>query len=260
MDTRSYAVGLAIIGLLVTSAAAVTLSPAGERTMISKVLEGDAAPSGTAIAYGELSQPVKTAVDEVIREGDATFSTYDDHAAVNALPRTLSVEKGGEVYHIRTTSADGSGGLFEGLARNVLLGVGGLLVGSAIYLDRRKQRSLSFAIFPVAATVAVLGTNLLAAPYPSEVFWLSDTSFAIALAVPILVGLALYRRDVPSAAVAVATLLLSFGVLSLGDGLSLLPIMIGLAVLVIPGTVFGALLEKESANTTASTAKETSFG
>lgn len=253
MVTRSDAVGLAIVGLLVISAASLSLSPASERTMVSEVLEDDAAPSGPAIAYDELSPAVQTAVDEVIREGSATFSTYDDHAAVNALPRTLSVEKGGEVYHIRTTSADGSGGLFEGLARNLLLGVGGLLIGGAIYLGVGMRPTQEPVVLPIVATVAVLGTNLLAAPHPSQVFWLSDTSFAIVLAVPILVGIALCRRDVTSAAAAIGTFLLSVGVLLLGDRLSVLPIMVGLAVLGIPGVAFGTWLEKRSTKATAST-------
>lgn len=254
MDTRSYAFGLAIIGLLVASSTALALSPASERTVVSEVLDDDAAQSGDAVSYDELPRPVQSAVDEVIREEYATFSTYDDHAAVEALPRTVSVKKNDEVYHIRTASADGSSDLFEGLARNILLGVGGLLVGGAIYLGVGKGRSPALAVLPIAATAAVLGTNVLAAPHPSEVFWLSDTSFGIALAVPILVGIALHGRDVRVAAAAVGTLFLSLGVLFLGDRLSLLPIMVGLVVLGIPGAVFGAWLEKVSTNSAPSTA------
>lgn len=254
MNARSYAVGFAILGLLVISTAALTLSPASERTMVSEVLEDDAAPSDPAVSYDELSPPAQTAVDEVIRDEYTAFSTYDDHAAVDALPRTLSVEKDGEVYHIRTTSADGSGGLFEGLARNVLLGAGGLLIGAGVYLTTASRRDLALAVFPTVAIVAVLGTNALAAPDPSEVFWLMNTSFAIALAVPILAGIALRRRDVRVAGVALGTLLLSVGVLFLGDRLSLLPLLVGLFVLGIPGILLGQWLETRSARVSLGTA------
>lgn len=244
MDTRSYAVGFAVLGLLVTSFAALTLSPSAERTMVSEVLDDDAAPSNGAVSYEELSQPVQTAVDEVIREEFTAFSTYDDHAVTEELPRLLSVEKDGAVYHIRTTSADGSGGLFEGLARNVLLAAGGLLVGAAALTRVGLRRFRALAIVPLATTVAVLGTNALAAPDFTEVLWLSDAAFGIAMAAPLLVGIALRRRDYRVGGAAVGTLVLSAGVLLLGDRLSLLPILVGVVVLGIPAIGFGAWLGK----------------
>jgi len=208
--------------------------------MVSEIVDQGPVPDGQSVtAYADLAEPAKEAVDEVLRDEWTTFSTYDDHAALEALPRTLYVEKGGEQYEIRTMSADGGGGLFEGIAHDTLLTIAGLLFGAAVYVRNPERQFKTLVAFPFISTAVILGVNLLRAPDPSLMHWFALTSLGIVLAVPVLVGIAARQRDIQVGGIAALILVIGIGVLFLGDGVSPLGVMIGLVLVSVPGGGLG---------------------
>lgn len=240
MDTRLVPLLYVFLGLLVVTVAATALSPVDDRPMYSTLVEHESPdPSETDVAYDELSSETQAVVDQVIRSGGVSLSTYEDYAVLEELPRKLAIERNGETYVVRTTSADGDGGLFEGLLHDVLLAVGGLVLGAGGYVIGNRRRIGTVATFPVLATVTVAGVNLLRAPDPSVLNWYYLLSFGSVVAVPVIAGIAARRRDLRIAAIGLLTLLLSIAVLLQGDRLSPLPHVIGLAVLAIPGVIGG---------------------
>ncbi|WP_436923695.1 hypothetical protein [Halosimplex amylolyticum] len=242
MNSTTEAVAYAVTGLLLVSFGAAAFSPLSEQTMVTEVVErGDVPESATVTNYSALPPGTRTAVDGAIEDGHVVSSSYEDEAAVEALRGNAFVRKDGTVYWLRTTSADGNGGLFEGNARDSVLAIGGLLVGVAAYVSGRGRRPLLLAL-PVAACLALLGANVLAAPDPSEVSWLGNTSFALAAAVPVLAGIAARLRDVWIAGAAAGTLALSVAVLLWGPNLSALYFLVPLVGLAVPGTGLGWLL------------------
>lgn len=247
MDSRSWAAVFLIAGVLLAGLAATTLSPAGDGLMWVQSEDVVEAPSGSDVVdHSDLPEPARAAVREAIRDEMTTLSTYDDHVALDALRGTTYVRVDGDVYRIRTTTADGAGGLFEGNARNLLLASGGLLMGAAVYLTDPRRHVFTTLAFPVGATAAVVGVNALAAPPGTGFVWLGNASFGLAAAVPVLAGLAVPMRDYGVAALSLATLALSVGVLRQGDALSALYPVAPLVVLAVPGLWFGVVLGRRS--------------
>lgn len=109
MNERREA-ALYVVGGVLLVALALTFPPLGERVFVAEVVGQGPPPADEQVtAYAELSQPAQDAVDEILREEWTTLSNYDDYAALEALPRTFYVEKGGEVYHVSMTGADDGG-------------------------------------------------------------------------------------------------------------------------------------------------------
>lgn len=247
MNNRTKSALCVVVGLLVCAVAVTAISPVGDRPMTSRLVDEGPPPAGeSAIPYSALSQPARDAVDDVLRDEFVTYWTYDNYEKLETLPRVLHVEKGGDIYRIRTTSADGGGGLVEGLLHDTLLGAGGLLIAAGVYLVGRRRRLFLLFAFPVASTAAVLGGNAIQAPDLALVSWTIQASTGIAVAAPVLMGVAGRRQDLRVGGIAVATLVCAFGVLSLEQGSSPLGAMAGLGLLTIPGVIGGWWLGGES--------------
>ncbi|WP_253741718.1 hypothetical protein [Halorientalis sp. IM1011] len=247
MDSGVKTVIFVVVGLLVVAIAATTLSPAGDRTMVSEVVsEGDTPRDATVMDYSDLPRSAQSAVDEVVQEGSTTLSTYDDYRAVNALEGYRYIRTDEGVFYIRTTSADGSGGLFEGIVRDSILAIGGLLIGAGIFVRKRRHHLHSLIALPTGATVALLSANAFSAPTLSVVNWLGNISFGLTAGVPVLTGIALQQRDYYIGVMALSTLILSVVVLFSGNKLSALYLLLPLLLLGLPGVGFGLWLEKRS--------------
>ena len=248
MDSRIETAIYVVVGVLVVGIAATTLSPAGDQTMVSEVLsEGDPPPDATVTAYSDLPRSAQSTVDEVVRQGRTTLSTYDDYRAVTALEGYRYIRTDEGVFYIRTTSVDGSGGLFEGIARDSLLAIGGILIGAGLVVRDRSRHFLTLIVLPTGATVALVSANAFAAPTLSVVNWLGNVSFGLAAGVPVLTGITLRRRDSAAGVMALSTVLLSVAVLLSGNKLSALYLLLPLLLLGLPGTGFGWWLENRSA-------------
>jgi len=248
VDPRIEAAIYVAMGLLIVGISAATLSPAGEQTMVSEVVsEGDPPHDATVMDASELPRPARLTVDEVIRRGSTTLSTYDDYSAVETLRGYRFIRTDENVFYIRTTSADGSGGLFEGIARDSILAIGGILIGTGLFRRAQRADPLTLIALPAGAVVTLSSVNALAAPTLSIIAWPGKTSFGLAAGVPVLTGLALRQRDYYTGVVALVTALLSVAVLLVGNALSALYLLAPLVVLGLPGVGFGWWVGKRGA-------------
>ncbi|GAA3879897.1 hypothetical protein [Haloarcula argentinensis] len=237
-----------VTSLLIIGIAVATLSPVSERTMVSEVVsEGDPPPGATVMNYSELPQPAQLAVDEVTQQGGTTLSTYDNYRAVETLQGDRYILKDDSVFYIRTTSADDSGGLFEGLARDSLLAIGGILIGTGIFRRDQRGNLLTVISLPAGAIATLLSVNALEAPTLSVISWAGTISFGLAAGVPVLTGIALQQRDYYIGVIALATFLLSVAVLFSGNALSALYLIAPLIMLGLPGVGFGWWVGKQDA-------------
>ncbi len=248
MDSRTETAIYVVVGLLVVGIAVTALSAAGDRTMVSEVVsEGEPPRNATVTAYSDLPRSAQVVVDAVVKQGRTTLSTYDDYRAVDALEGDRYIRTDEGVFYIRTTVVDGSGGLFEGIVRDSLLAIGGILIGAGLVVRDRSRHFLTLIALPTGATVALVSANALAAPTLSVVDWFGNVSFGLAAGVPVLTGIALRRREYDVGVMAMSTLLLSVAVLLSGHTLSALYLLLPLLLLGLPGTGFGWWLENRSA-------------
>jgi len=231
------------VGLLLVLVAGVVLSPAGDRTMIAEVVStGNPPASATVTDVTDLPEAAQAVVLNAHRDGPQLLSTYDDYEAVQTLRGERYVSVDGRVSLIRTTSADGSGGLFEAIVRDLGLATGGLLIGTGVVLADRGRRLAALAALPGAAVLAVLAANAIAAPRLSVVRWLGNTAFALAAAVPVLFGLATRRQRTRYGVATLTVLALSVAVLLTGTALSALYLLVPLIVFAVPGVGFGRVI------------------
>lgn len=239
MDPRSAAALSTLLGILVVFVAVTSFSPTDDRPMSAQLVEHDQGNDDSVVAYDALSSRTQDVVDDVIRSGHASLSTYDDYATLQELPRRLVVDRNGERYVIRTMTADGSGGLFEGLVHDLFLAIGGLALGSALYVVSDPRRDVTVVAFPALTAATIAGMNLLRAPEPTVLNGWSMVSFGIVVAVPVIAGLAIRRRNHRIGGIGILALIVSALVLLQGESLSILPHLVGLAILTIPGVIVG---------------------
>lgn len=241
MNSQTATVGCVVAGVVLVALAGVAFDPPGDRPMVVRHVDGIAEPGPADVTYAELPPSAQAAVDDAIEDNYASLSEYDDYAAVNALRGELVIRKGDRRYVVRTTSADGvdlAGALFHTIG----VTVGGALVGTGLYVRRRRRATL--VAVPVCAAVAVLGVNALAAPVFSQVSWYFDASFALSTAAPVIGGIAVQRRDRRLGTLALGTLAAAVGVLLLGEAVSTLGLVVSLGLLALPGSLFGWRLDR----------------
>lgn len=236
MDPRTAAVGCGVAGLVLVAVAGVALTPPADRQMVVTYVDGIEDPGPADLAYADLPPSAQTAVDVALEDGHASLSTYEDYSAVTALRGDHVIRRDDQIYLVRTTSADGHSPV-DGTVHSIVLAVGGGLAGTGVYV-RKRRRATAVAI-PVGATAAILGVNAVEAPVFSLVDWFGLASFGLAAAVPLLAGIAVGGRDRFVGGLAAVALCCSIGTLLLGDALSALYLLAPLAVLGVPGILFG---------------------
>ena len=238
MELRAESGALLVVGLLLAAPGIALVDAGHDHTILSEVVKEGEPPDGANVTdYRDLPPSAQSAVDDVLREEYTKLSTESDATAVEALRGHRFVQKNGTVYFLRTTSADGDGGFFQLIVGNSLLAMGGLLVGTAAYRSVGGRRYRSVALFPACAAVSLLAGTVIAGAVSTSDFS-AALSLGFASSVSVVSGVAARQRAYPIGVGALALLVVATAVPGLAQS-SVLPLLLGLVVLGVPGAGLG---------------------